>query len=415
MMIRTTATACCLLAGIFAAHAMAGAAEPPAAATTPATAPGAVSSPAIAQIVDRVSKSRIESTIKSLPTARAPGPDAAHIAGLLETQRLLAKQLSDLGYTPITQVVPYAKRPPRVDPADPEQPKAIAPKPEWLNIWVDIPGTTAANEVLIIGAHFDAVPHSPGADDNGSGVAVLIELAHALKDVKPARTVRLMLYNLEEGGLFGSIYYVSTWKEGGKARGESIIGMLSLDSIGYFSDEPKSQQNPFKGINGMPNLEVGDFLSLCGSSVYRGFVARLASSMAAGDERCKTLRVDIFPNTIFPIMPPDLLRSDHQPFVAMGVPAVMVTDTANFRNPHYHKPTDTIDTLNFERLHHAARAIVGAASIISGVDARLMPTTAELTTKHPPVELPTKKSPAAPVAPAEPAQPNDKPSDPAAK
>ena len=404
--LQLSATLAAMLAGI---STVGGAVtnEPPAAEPA-APAKAAPAGPAITSIVDRVQQARIEATIKSLPIARAPSPDAAHISGLLETQKLLIKQLTELGYKPMTQTVPYSKRAAGAEPADATEPPANEPKPEWLNIWVDIPGSTLPQEVVLVGAHFDAVPQAPGADDNGSGTAVVMELAHALKDTKPSRTIRLMFFNLEEGGLFGSRHYALVWKEGSKEHKESIVGMLSLDTIGYFSSEPKSQKNPFKGVPGFADLDVGDFLAICGSSAHRGFIGALASSMQSADDRCKTLPIDVFPNNIMPFIPPDLLRSDHQTFIALGIPAVMVTDTANFRNPHYHKPTDTLETLDLERLYHAGRAIAGSTAILAGVDPASMPTTAALTTKHPPVVLPMPKA----KAPAgdSPTKPDDKPS-----
>jgi len=332
-------------------------------------------------------------TLRALPTARAALGDAASRAGLLKTEEQLIAALKELGYTPTTQEFKWAL-PARKWNRDAGEEE---PKPEehtYRNIIVNIPGKELAHEVLIVGAHFDAVPTAPGADDNGSGTAGLMELARVLKDEPLKRSVRLVFFNLEEVGLVGSAKYVKSLRDAGivgkqpepKAEGgekkadgsgdapaaagdakpdakpkEKIIGMISLESIGYFSDEPGSQKSPIPPIKGVfEPPTVGDGITLVGFQRDLAFVNSLKKGMNAG---AKELRVDAF---AFPMVLPDLMRSDHAPFYAADVPAVMLTDTANFRNPNYHTPGDTAETLDPKRLTQVVKGVAAAVVEVAG-------------------------------------------------
>jgi hypothetical protein len=119
-------------------------------------------------------------------------------------------------------------------------------------------------------------------------------------------------------------------------------------------------------MQGLPDRDTGDFVALAGSSLHRTFIRALEKAMQQAEPTLELMVIDHFPNAALPIMPPDLLRSDHQPFITLGLPGVMVTDTANFRNPHYHKPTDTVDTLHPELFQRTARALTGAVHTLAG-------------------------------------------------
>jgi Zn-dependent M28 family amino/carboxypeptidase len=231
----------------------------------------------------------------------------------------------------------------------------------WHNIIVEIPGTELPKEVLIVSAHFDAVPGSPGADDDGSGVAVLLEAARVLKDRPMKRTVRLIFFNLEELPLLGSKSYVQRLKARLEAGEETIVGMVSLEMLGYFSDAPNSQRSPIPRIEGFfEPPTVGDFLGVLTSKNHSAFARRWAEGMVNAAPALKVNVADMFP-----IVPPDFLRSDHGPFLLSGMPALMLTDTSNFRNPNYHQPTDTIPTLDPERLTLAAKGVVGGIRAVA--------------------------------------------------
>jgi aminopeptidase YwaD len=309
-------------------------------------------------------KDSVRLDIESLPKKRSPRGTPEHVEGLQKTEDLLVKTLTDLGYHPTLQDVKWAL---------PGQPKEGAPEPKiWHNIIVETGGEDPdlKHEVLIMGAHFDAVPAAPGADDNGSGVAALLHIARVIKPLHLKRTVRLVFFNLEEVGLVGAQVYARsvteefkpTEREGLQVPARSkLIGMASLESIGYFSDAPSSQKSPIEPIKGVfEPPTVGDFLAVTGIAMHQQFSRRLAKAMTTANPDSKTFLADFFPMAI-----PDIMRSDHMPFLMAGLPAVMITDTANFRNPNYHKETDTIETLDLDRLAKAANALAGATAAIA--------------------------------------------------
>lgn len=318
--------------------------EPPPAAT-PSPAPQLAALPLPETLVER---ERLLATVRALPTKRAAWGDAEHKAGLRATEALLTARLKELGLAP------------RLDPID--HLGGDREEAPWNNIIIDLPGTTLPTEVIIISAHFDAVPGSPGADDDASGVAAILEMARILKDRPMHRTVRLILFNLEEVGLVGSRAYVGRNHDDWNDGKEKIVGMVTLDMIGYYTDEPNSQKSPLP-----PNSKlfqppsVGDFLGMGGILPHRWFSQAFNTAMNEAEPRLKTVVLDFLP-----IAPPDLLRSDHAPFLAAGIPGIILSTTAEMRNPHYHKPTDTIDTLDPERFEFAARAVLGATYRLAG-------------------------------------------------
>jgi len=322
--------------------------QPVPGALLPAERPAAVS-PAQA-----VSQERLMKAVEALPTKRATGPTDEHVQGLLKTQEWLAARLRDLGYRPKLIKIGFKLR------DGPAQ-------PEWQNIEVEIPGREEAEKVLLIGAHFDSHPDAPGADDNGTGVAAVLELARVLQNVPMRRTVRLVLFNLEEragnSGLHGSTQYATVVAEAVRAGEIDLIGMLSLEMLGYYSDEPGSQQNPFEKLN-IPGFEMpdrGDFIGLGTTLPNRALVRGLAAAMREAEPKVKVVVFDYAP-----VPTPDLMRSDHAPFLLQGLPGVIVTDTANFRNPHYHQPSDTVATLDAARFTITVRALAGAIHQLAG-------------------------------------------------
>ena len=307
-----------------------------------------------------VSKDRLLESIRALPTKRASWGDDAHRKGLRDTEKLLSEKLAALGHVP------------RLDPVDflghRVQDHEEGEEKPFNNIVVDLPGTTAKDQVLVLSAHMDAVPIAPGADDDGSGVAVLLEAARLLKDHPTQRSIRLILFNLEENGMVGSRVYTARLKadmDAGKTGGEKIVGMIAMDMLGYYSDKEGSQKMPaIPALPGMANFKpptVGDFIGMAGILRFRPFSQALDKAMHKAEPTVKTVVLDFLP-----IAPPDLLRSDHAPFLGIGVPAVILADTANFRNPNYHRATDTIDTLDMDRLTIAARAVIGGLYTLAG-------------------------------------------------
>jgi len=221
------------------------------------------------------------------------------------------------------------------------------------NMDVTIPGTAAPGEVVVVGAHIDSYQGTPGADDNASGVAAVIELARAFAAGPQPRTIRLAIFVNEEPPAFwtgdmGSLVYARKCQ----ADGESIVAMLSLESIGYYSDEPGTQKYPPPLNLAYPS--TGDFIGFVGNVGSRRLVRRCV----------RTFREHAaFPSegAALPSYLPGVGWSDHWSFWQIGVDAVMVTGTATFRNPHYHQPTDTPDTLDYERM---ARVVEGLEAVI---------------------------------------------------
>jgi len=294
-----------------------------------------------------VDRARLFATVRSLPTKRAAWGDAEHKAGLRQAETLLLDQLTALGVAC------------RLDPLDflggdrDDKP--------WNNIVIDLPGRTLPGEVLVIAAHFDAVPNSPGAEDNGTGVAAIVEMARVLRERPMHRTVRLILFNLEEAGLVGSRAYVGRNIDDWNAGKETIVGMVSMDMIGYYTDEPSSQRSPIPPSKVFKPPTVGDFLAMGGILPHRWFSQAFNSAMNEAEPRLKTFVLDFLP-----IAPPDLLRSDHAPFLAAGIPGVIVSTTAEMRYPHYHKATDTVEKIEPVRFEYAVRAILGATWRLAG-------------------------------------------------
>ena len=199
------------------------------------------------------------------------------------------------------------------------------------------------SEMLVIGAHYDTVPGTPGADDNASGIAGLLELAR-LNTLSPSsKTVRFVAFTLEEPPLFktrhmGSyIYAESLWKEKTK-----IEGMICLEMIGYFCDKKGCQYYPLHFFKWL-YPEKGDFIAFVGNISSKAFTKRVKNAF----HRTATLPVESL-NTISLV--PGVDFSDHSSFWDFGYHAFMITDTAFYRNPHYHTAGDEADTLDYKKM-----------------------------------------------------------------
>ena len=221
------------------------------------------------------------------------------------------------------------------------------------NLEGEIIGTSLPEEIILVGAHYDSVIGSPGANDNASGVAAVIELARLLKTEPLFRTVRFVAFVNEEPPFFqtgemGSRVYASRSRQ----RGEKIIAMLSLETIGFYSNQKGSQHYPLPFSLFYP--DTANFI---------GFVGNVASRQLVRQA------IEIFrSNTPFPsegIAAPGWIMgidwSDHWSFWEEGYPAIMITDTALFRYQYYHSHKDTPDKINYE---HMARVVAGISQIV---------------------------------------------------
>ncbi len=220
------------------------------------------------------------------------------------------------------------------------------------NIETEIPG--AFPQVIIVGAHYDSVLGAPGANDNGSGLAAVLALARRFAKKQPTLTLRFVAFVNEEPPYFqtskmGSLVYASRCK----ARGDRISAMISLETIGYFSDAPDSQIYP-SALLGAFYPKVGNFIAFVGNISSRRLLRRGLLSFRA-TERLPSEGAAV------PAFIPGVAWSDHWSFWQQGYPAIMITDTAPFRYPHYHALTDTPDKLNYDRF---ALVVSGLESVI---------------------------------------------------
>ncbi len=294
-----------------------------------------------------VTPDSLAGVISALPEQRAVQGGEAYLEGLRETEDWLIKQLEGFGYKVHTQEVRYIPHRRARGGANPE---VVVTR----NIWADLRGSETPDEVVIFSAHFDAVPGSPGANDNGSGVAAVLEGARVLAGEPAPRTVRFMFFTAEEFGLIGSRQYVAQILTPKLESGEErFIGCVNLDVMGYYSDEPGSQRHP-RGFPGDPE-QAGDFVAVLSFAAQADFGRKVASGMLGAEPGVKILLTDFLPLPL-----PDMMRSDHAPFWNAGLPAVHLTDTANFRYDHYHRATDTLEELNLPAFALVSRAAIGA-------------------------------------------------------
>ncbi len=302
-----------------------------------------------------ISTHSVEAQILALPTERVATLARAGSPGLQAAERDLVRKLSEYGYSPTLEPIPW-----------PEESDAAG----WNNIIVEIPGNTRPDEVLLVCAHYDAVAGSPGADDNASGVAGVMEVARRLSSpafaAQTQRTVRFALFNVEEQGLDGSFEHARLAEL--RSSEQRIVGVINLEMIGYFSDEPGSQRSPIPPIPGVfEPPTVGDSIVIIANQASSSFARELVMLLESGAPRLKTFTVDFVPGNGEAM--PDTRRSDHAPFWIIGVPAVMVTDTSNFRNPHYHKASDTLETLDLQRMTLVVQGVEHAVRVLSGASA----------------------------------------------
>jgi len=229
----------------------------------------------------------------------------------------------------------------------------------YRNVIATMPGRQPTAALLIIAAHYDTVPGSPGADDNASGLAVMLEVARSLRTVPLHRPVRFIAFCLEEEDLLGSLAYAAHLR----ATDQEIVGAIVLECVGYARCEEGSQTVP-PGVP-IPMPSVGDFLGIVGNVRSADLVTGIEQAARNHVPELKTVPLLVPGNGE---LLPDTRRSDHAAFWHYGYPAVMLTDTANFRNPHYHRPTDTIDTLDFLFMAKVAEAVSSVAIALAGME-----------------------------------------------
>ncbi len=222
-----------------------------------------------------------------------------------------------------------------------------------LNLLAQRPGTDPEAGTILVAAHYDTVPGSPGADDNASGVAVILEIARLLHSRATPRTLQIAFFDREEAGLLGSLAFAAD-----PARLVNLHGAIILDMVSFACHTAGCQRYP-AGLPVASLRDRGDFLAAIGDLEH----APLLEAFQQPDQR-DLPTVLTLPIPLKGLSTPDLLRSDHAPFWLKGVGAVLVTDTANFRSPHYHQPSDTFETLDPDFFAGAAQRVVNATAAL---------------------------------------------------
>lgn len=218
--------------------------------------------------------------------------------------------------------------------------------------WIlNIPGRENQKAPILIGAHYDAVPNSPGADDNATGVAVLLEMAKAFSEQSARYPIRLIAFDLEEiftqSDTFGNHQYAKS------LNGEPLRLMIALEMLGYCNHDRNSQRYPAGLEQFYP--DQGNFIALIGNIPTIPDLIRLSRGIRRSNIGCEWLPAGWRGNIV-----PDTRRGDHAAFWDRGYRALMVTDTANLRNPNYHKASDRIETLDFEFLTKVCEGLINS-------------------------------------------------------
>lgn len=217
------------------------------------------------------------------------------------------------------------------------------------NLIVEIKGVQDEGDIIVVGAHYDSVPECPAANDNGTGVAALLALADAFANRKLDKTLRFVAFVNEEPPWFqtenmGSLVYAKSCRQ----NGDNIVGMISLETMGYYSDEKNSQQYPWPFSLFYPS--TGNFIGFVGNTKSSKFVKRVVGLFR---EKCE------FPSegAALPGSITGIGWSDHWSFWQAGYPGLMVTDTAPFRYPYYHTAEDTPEKLQYDRFAQVVRGM----------------------------------------------------------
>ena len=268
--------------------------------------------------------------------AMNPPRNVAHLASLDKTADYIRTQWQKMGYTTSDQTFKSGAS-------------------TFRNVQTFVGPATGPR--IVVGAHYDVCGEQPGADDNASGIAGLLELSRLLHEHKSKLTHRidLVAYTLEEPPYFGTSQMGSAVHATAlKKSGVDVTIMISLEMIGYFSDKPGTQSFP-SSLLSLWYPTTGNFIAVVGdqSKSGRSYSRKIRQLMKVGS-----------PLPVYSLNAPATLPgidfSDHRNYWAQGYPAVMVTDTAFFRNHNYHKPTDTIDTLQFDKMADVVRGVFWA-------------------------------------------------------
>lgn len=294
--------------------------------------PAAVGMGAGAEIADTATRLRADVTA----IASAPH-NIAHYAALEAAARHIETALAAAGYAPVAQIY-----------------EADGVAVRNIEVVLEPAGANGDTPTIVIGAHYDSPDDSPGANDNGTGVAAALELARRLSGFTPRAARLRVVFWVNEELPYGKTPDMGSWRHAKalKDSGERVTGMIALETLGYFSDTPGSQQFPFPF--GLVYPDTGNFIAFVGLPGSRAFTHRVTRSFRRGSS---------FPSIggVAPGSIPGIDLSDHWAYHQFGYPALMVTDTAPFRNPYYHATDDLPGTVDYTSL---ARITAGLEALI---------------------------------------------------
>ncbi len=302
----------------------------------------------IQEIVDQVDSNRLKASLQSIAGERHRTTDPDHLAAVKDS---LTNRFEAYGLQTERQAFDYGTG------------------YTAHNINGRLQGQKREQITYIVDAHFDAVPNSPGADDNGSGVAGVMEAARILSEYHFDHSIRFIGFDLEEAGLVGSNRYVY---EGGIKSYDSVSGVFNFEMIGYYSDQPNSQNFPFGFEILFPEAYAqaeadtfqGDFITNVANVESEELKTSFDSAAARYVPELEVISLSVQGNGG---STPDLRRSDHANFWDAGYQALMLTDGANFRNSNYHQPTDEVGTIDFDFMRKVVQATVGAICEKAGI------------------------------------------------
>jgi len=231
---------------------------------------------------------------------------------------------------------------------------------EYANLEIEIPGDKAPSEIVVISAQYDTLPGSPGANNNGSGMAVLLKLSELLKGYSPDRTLRLVAFTTEEDPYFGtemmgSYHYAKRSSE----LGEDILIMLSMDAMGYHVNTTRSQKLPFPFSLFYPDR--GDFLAFIGDLSSRKYMVDVTRGFKKGSSF--PIEAGVVPQGVT-----GAGWSDHCSFWRFGYPGMQVTDTGAFRSPWHANEGDTMEKIDFDALSRIALGMYAGVAELTQTD-----------------------------------------------
>lgn len=274
---------------------------------------------------------RLEADVRALAEGIGERNHGRRPDALRAAEEWVETRFREAGIDPSSESVPYSR-----------------------NIVATVPG--AESGMVIVGAHFDSAEGTPGADDNASGVAVMLELARRFANRPQSRALRFVAFANEESPYFrtgesGSRVHARACRD----ADEEVVAMYSIESVGYYDARPGTQRYPFPFALFMPS--TADYVALIGNVPSIGLVRKTRIAFRAASNLPAAAMA-------LPASVPGVDWSDHREFWALGYPAVMVTDMPPNRNPHYHQPTDTADRLDYRRL---AAVVTGMEGVIFSV------------------------------------------------